>query len=303
MSSLVLELQRDALNPGTAVSHLLSLVFAAARKLKVDDLAAWAEAELKGYTGRPVPPYRIVTGEIRVPDNYHGSVPVTMHHYPGMAETLSRMPVDQPAGELETLLTSARPEDGFEIPYPERFEAFFVQQLGRRPTLHVARATIQGILDAVRQAALEWALKLEAEGIVGDGMTFTPQEQRAATAANVHIGNLIGSVVNSTVQQGTTHSQLTVSTSLDTAALNAALSTLLDRIPTIGIGGDELQQVQADIRSMQAQLSGPLPRRHVLQELWHSARTVLEHATAHVVGGATLHGLPELVSRVSTLLS
>jgi len=39
---------------------------------------------------------------------------------------------------------------------------------------------VTSIFDAVRNRILDWTLKLEAEGILGEGMTFTPKEKEAA---------------------------------------------------------------------------------------------------------------------------
>jgi len=41
-------------------------------------------------------------------------------------------------------------------------------------------AQIAAVFDAVRNRILDWTLKLEAEGILGEGMTFTQKEKEAA---------------------------------------------------------------------------------------------------------------------------
>jgi hypothetical protein len=42
------------------------------------------------------------------------------------------------------------------------------------------RSEFRRILEAVRNLILEWALKLEQEGIMGEGLTFSPEDQRKA---------------------------------------------------------------------------------------------------------------------------
>lgn len=49
MSGLVAELQRDALDHGVPVSHLLRNALVAARKLRVNEFSSWIDTELNGY--------------------------------------------------------------------------------------------------------------------------------------------------------------------------------------------------------------------------------------------------------------
>ena len=46
------------------------------------------------------------------------------------------------------------------------------------PQVEIAKTCYLGILDAVRNAILAWSLKLEADGIVGEGLSFSPKEKR-----------------------------------------------------------------------------------------------------------------------------
>src|SRR5262249_45411953 len=55
VASLVIELQRDALNPRVPVSSLLRKVVVVARKLGLRDLEKWTQLELRGYGRRGAP--------------------------------------------------------------------------------------------------------------------------------------------------------------------------------------------------------------------------------------------------------
>jgi len=70
------------------------------------------------------------------------------------------------------------------------------------------RSQIAEILDAIRNAILEWALKLESEGILGDELSFSDDEKRKASSSTViqHVENLnfqgvLGSVTESNLTQ------------------------------------------------------------------------------------------------------
>ena len=66
MKSLVLELQREAMNPNSSMSDVLRKAMVVATKLKVQDLKAWVETELKGYIkDQEIPSYRKVNGTLK----------------------------------------------------------------------------------------------------------------------------------------------------------------------------------------------------------------------------------------------
>jgi hypothetical protein len=73
------------------------------------------------------------------------------------------------------------------------------------PTLLLGKSTIRGILDAVRNEVLRWSLELERRGVLGEGMTFSPEEKTRAAAVSYHIGTfsgVLGNVSSSQVQIG-----------------------------------------------------------------------------------------------------
>jgi hypothetical protein len=70
------------------------------------------------------------------------------------------------------------------------------------PFRRISSSQLTPIIDRVRSTVLDWALELEAKGIMGKDMTFTPDEQNRAS--NIHIGSfqgILGNVTNSSVSQ------------------------------------------------------------------------------------------------------
>ena len=57
MSSLVFELQRDALNRNASVSDLLRKALVVSKKLKISEFEKWVTNELNGYS-EDIPDYR-----------------------------------------------------------------------------------------------------------------------------------------------------------------------------------------------------------------------------------------------------
>jgi len=75
------------------------------------------------------------------------------------------------------------------------------------PRLIVQQADFVAILDAVRNTVLDWTLKLESDGVLGEGMTFSSQEKKTVmkNVTNYNIGNfngVLGNVSGSNVQIG-----------------------------------------------------------------------------------------------------
>jgi hypothetical protein len=62
-------------------------------------------------------------------------------------------------------------------------------------------------MDGVRNTILDWTLKLEADGVLGEGMTFSNDEKKAVmkSETNYHIGNfsgVLGNVSGGNIQIG-----------------------------------------------------------------------------------------------------
>ena len=71
--SLVLELQRLALDSNTNVIELLRRAKVVATKLDLDDARVWIDQEIGGYhPPQEVPPYRVVPSQLEVLNPYHG---------------------------------------------------------------------------------------------------------------------------------------------------------------------------------------------------------------------------------------
>ncbi len=207
MDSLVLEIQRDALDPSVSVLTLLRKALVVARKLGLQEFQNWIELELGGYIEKEsLPSYRYVQGQLKGWNPYHGWQPVIA----GDAETiefheeLCDYPVGQPISELIDLVKNRDNRSMLHARLPGELEAFLVASLGGRTKvqLRISSAGIAGILEAVRDAILRWALKLEEDGILGEGMTFSQQEKSVATNPNyqVFIENIVGEKAMSNIQ-------------------------------------------------------------------------------------------------------
>jgi hypothetical protein len=189
MTSLVLELQHEAMDPEVRVDDLLRKAVVVATTLGIDDFRVWAAKELQGYAGdTTTPAYRRVTGVLRAYHPSRGWIPVILPDQALQSSLASRV-AGEPIGELEDLYHDPHKGDMIHIepgPDDEKLTLEDLMELvpygwvlrifgdtrefqpGTIPTLMVSRPTIKGILDTVRNEVLRWSLALEGQGILGE---------------------------------------------------------------------------------------------------------------------------------------
>lgn len=217
MSSLVLELQQEAMDSSNGAADLLRKVLVVASKLGQGELRLWATNELSGYSDssldykqmKEMAPYRCMNAQIMARNPVRGWVPV-MFEEAELEGLLSQAWNLQPVSELEHTIKDIKPDAILSIPFPpDVLNKVFSQHAGYRmgiiPQQVVQPSQIRGILDAIRNVVLNWSLKLEEDGILGDGMTFSAKEKNVASRNTYHIQNfngILGEVNGGNIQVG-----------------------------------------------------------------------------------------------------
>ena len=216
MNSIVLDLQREAMDSSASFADLLRKALVVARKLGVTDIQEQLTNEMNGYPAdAEVPKYRVIGGEIKAWNPYHGWVPIMLQDG-ATARKLTTRPVHQTIGELE-MLANSKAKGALQMSFPTELQNWLMKGMDvpLQPTLHISKSEIHGILEAVRNAVLDWSLKLEEQGILGEGMTFSSQEKQKAASVVYNINSVTGvvggNVTAETVQIGdynSVHQQL-----------------------------------------------------------------------------------------------
>lgn len=287
MKSLVLQLQADCLDSERSIVEVMRKALVVARKLSLTEPQEWIEKELKGYKpGDEPPPHRLLTAQIRAWNPYHGWVPVIFDD-PEEARHLSKCYVGQPVGELEDLLK--RGTGALEFPFDpaslQRLVSGF--NVPVQPTRHLDRARVSGILDAVRNMVLDWSMQIEKDGIMGEDLIFNEREKETAAHSSYTI-NYNAPVNNSQIQQGTAHSaQSLVAVLPDMTALRDFIRRLSDEAPKLGLAQVDSAQLEAEVQTVNTQVSSPRPNITVIGEALRSIRNILEGC----VGGILATGL------------
>lgn len=288
MKPIVIELQHDALKSKIPVSDLLRKAFVVARKLKLSDFEAWIKLELDGYLGNvDVPDYRIVRGTIKTFNPYHGWQPIYFEDHK-MEEALSNRANGQRIAEIDSILENIS-ENGnnLQMPFSSEQENIICDAIGERLqiTMMVPSTSLIRIVDAVRNIILNWALKLEEDGVLGENMTFSDDEKDKAESHTYNVNNFYAEVTGSQIQQSSPDANQTQSfKEFSTTNINSFISSLKEKIDDIKINEDTSQELNAEIATIEIQNSSPKPKNGIIKESLSSIRTILEGATGSVAG-------------------
>lgn len=161
-------------------------------------------------------------------------------------------------------------------------------------THFVNHASIAGIVDGVRNTILNWSLELEEQGILGEGLKFTKQEQEAATRTVQNVNNFFGDVSGSTIQQAG-DSAICLSAT-DVNSVRDWADRLGGHLDQLELSEAAQKEIEADLASVRAQAESPRPKAQVVKGLLRSIRSVLEGAAGSVAGAYLTELIPLLAA-------
>jgi hypothetical protein len=149
--------------------------------------------------------------------------------------------------------------------------------------LIVQASRLHGIVDAVRPALLDWALKLEGQGILGENFSFSEKDRQAAS----HIVFNIGSMSNSQIQAGTTNSQQVAVSGVDPQKVLDFVRDARKALGSLPLPAEAREELKGELDTLEAQAKSPKPKPPIVRESAKSVRAILEGAA----GNATAEGL------------
>jgi hypothetical protein len=181
--SIVPELQEMASASDCDVVVLLHKSLIVASKLKFDDFKVWIERELNGYADmeeEAIPEYRKCFGRIVVYHPLYGEQPVTFTSTE-IDEHFTRVVIGGSVSSLISLInvsTSGWCESKLSAEDTRQLIKAMHKPLTPRKIFGVNQ--LATIIGAIRNRILDWTLKLEEEGILGEGITCSEREIRRA---------------------------------------------------------------------------------------------------------------------------
>ncbi|MFQ2552299.1 hypothetical protein ACK3Z3_14455 [Aeromonas caviae] len=297
MPALIPELVSMASDPTVKTTDLLRRAMVVAHRLKLPEWVAWIGYELKGYPNeQELPLYR----EVRVPLMGQDSVgqlwPITNPELWDLSK-LQSVTVNQSIGEIESWATEGEDK---KLRFYDREEQMILACIGHAalPVRVLTIASISSILDMVRNEVLEWSLALEAEGILGEGMSFTSQEQEQAkqlAPVTIHIeGGIHGGQLMVSSPGG--QQQQTVTREQKAEALEALLPWLAQVIAQGQLQREACAELQAELDTLKAQAASPNPKWPVIGAVASSVWKILEAAGGGVLAEQVLGWLTILAA-------
>jgi hypothetical protein len=297
MSGLVLELQRDALDKKVDVSDLLRKAMVVSKKLSINEIEDWLSNELSGYPANEdiIPEYREITGMVKVYNPYDGWQPLYFGDA-NLGEELSKRKISQAIGELVAISNNDK-SGSLQVPFNQhtKNKLMSLMDIALEPSLLVSDSQIYGILDAVRNQVLNWALDLESKGIIGDGMSFSSEEKKAASQITYQVTNNIGNMENSQLQQDSTGATQTQNITQSSADLTEFIKQLKASIHDLGLNQQDAAELEAEVLTIEHQVASPKPKQLIIFESMKSARSILEGITGSVLATGLLAQLTSLI--------
>lgn len=236
---IVIELQRLASDGKCPVDELLRKALIIATKLRIDDFRAWVQQELNGYGNRKdAPAYRVIPTRMYQVNRWRGGLVPVVFGDSEMEDLICRVPMTQAISEIQALVDRGT---SFHLSVPADEAALHWRLMNGGEPMELVKegssVNLSGVIDAVRNTVLEWSLRLEEQGILGEGMRFTSEEKAIAmTSQNIHIGSfqgILGDVAGSTVTQ-----------SLNMSIKAGDFNSLKQQLIEAGVSADDLESLK-----------------------------------------------------------
>lgn len=282
MPALVPELVEMASNSKVSAADLLRRALVVASRLAVPELVDWINSELTGYKHEEVPDYRQLNGQLVAENPYNGIIPFFAS--PEMTHLLTDFAARQSIPELIRLQNS---ESGIFSHFPPDVEQTLIRMMresmgiAMRPALRFSVVQIEGIIETVKSRILHWALDLEGRGIIGEGMSFTPQEKQAVQQQHYHFGDVSGAQIQIN-SNGSTQTQTNTS-GIDLEALKGLVHAL--GVTLADAKGEAADELRAELATLKAQADSPKPKWKIIKATARSIKTVAEGMAGNILAG------------------
>ncbi len=191
---IVIQLQELASSGNENATNLLRKALIVSTKLHLADMKEWISRELNGYTNHEnLPLYRIVYGELKAENPYRGLIPL-VNENPELHNVMSKVNICESIPSLIQMLES---KEGVVAYY---FDSSIERKImswqsgpAMRPVRIIGKNVLHDIIECTKTNILEWSLRLEANGILGNDLTFSATEKDAAMSnRTINITNFQG---------------------------------------------------------------------------------------------------------------
>lgn len=299
MDSIVLELQQEVLKPDCDILNALRKAHVIASKLKLQEFDAWIMHELNGYPEAEienVPEYRKVRGKLKAWNPYHGWVPVVFPN----SEVETQLCFRFLGNSISEILSLYKNSDSYiTLSYPGDVERIIDEgtsfPFSTNYLLFVSVHVLKSIIDKVANCLLEWTLRLENEGILGQGMCFSQEEAGMAKKLPQTINNYYGNVINGDVKQSQVVSGDHNTVSFNYEQVNDMLQKVKEVIKDELSSPEDRESVEELIAEVETKISAQA-KPNMIKAALAALREFLICSGANVAGGLILPYLQQTLS-------
>lgn len=241
---MVIRFQAMALDTHILTSDLLRMAKAIAAKLALQDVSEWIDCELNGYPSAQVPEYRMIRGQLRAFNPMRGlmEAPVANRELESKLSTVClRNALSElesvPKGDYSQFHLPTQLAHALQASQPEFLRFSLLRVVGNHALLNIAQQ--------VRNRLLDWSLKLEQQGILGENLQFSQKDKDRASMTTTNF-NFHGTVNNAGVMGADNHDFTQYNTQQIAAGDFASLKQLLE---TLGISGADVHELKTALDS------------------------------------------------------
>ncbi|WP_186576042.1 AbiTii domain-containing protein [Aquibacillus kalidii] len=297
MESIVLELQREAMSSESNVRELLRKSLVIARKLKIPDFEKWVNLELSGYRNHTdkAPEYREIHGTLQWFNQFRGWCPVVSED-PELMDIITNVKLFESISELEQLVIAESNNLVYQL---TQHQQNLISSLGdggiQEFRLLFGKNQAQRVIDTVKDIILDWTIKLEEDGILGEGITFSDKEKQEANRQNYTVNNFYGNTSGVQIQQHTQHSTQTQINEMDLEKVESFISNLNNNINQITeLEANSQKVIEKEVKKITKQIKAKKPKHIVLKESINTIRNILEGVAGNFVAQALLYQISQI---------
>jgi hypothetical protein len=181
---MIKEIQIDFFNSSEQISPILRKIKFAAYMLNLSKLEEWVQCELCGYsTPQDLPSYRKSYGTPLAYHPYHGWILAGGTMDSDFRKALTRVHIWQDIGSIEDMLKQPNQSGTYHYPVPQHILDIankYSNVQSPKIVSSIPRGTLIGVIENVRDRALNWTIEMLKQGIVGEGYSFNDEEKEKA---------------------------------------------------------------------------------------------------------------------------
>ena len=198
-NSLIIDLQEELLKKECDIVTSLRKAHVVCRKLNLQEMDEWINYELNGYgecSEVKYPQYRIIHGELKAKNPYRGYIPVLLNNNE-LEKTICNRPIPNSITEIINLVAT---NTNLQIKLPSEQQQIINKLCCDGMNFEIAvvlsNSAVADIIEKVKNTLLEWTLRLESDGIIGNDMVFTEKEKKAANSIQQYFIYGTANVIN-----------------------------------------------------------------------------------------------------------